>query len=31
MKASKRVGADLIVTYHAPDALRGLDEGRWPD
>jgi porphobilinogen synthase len=31
LTAIKRAGADLIVTYHAPDALRWLDEGRWPD
>jgi porphobilinogen synthase len=25
----KRAGADLIVTYHAPDVARWMDEGRW--
>ena len=25
----KRAGADLIITYHAPDIARWMDEGRW--
>lgn len=25
----KRTGADVIITYHAPDVLRWMDEGRW--
>jgi len=26
----KRAGADSIISYHAPDAARWMDEGRWP-
>ena len=25
----KRAGANIIITYHAPDVLRWMDEGRW--
>jgi porphobilinogen synthase len=27
----KRAGADLIITYHAPDVACWMDTGRWPD
>jgi porphobilinogen synthase len=27
----KRAGADLIITYHAPDVAGWMDTGRWPD
>jgi len=27
----KRAGADAIITYHAPDVARWMDEGRWPE
>src|SRR5437763_494055 len=27
----KRAGADLIITYHAPDVACWMDAGRWPD
>ena len=27
----KRAGADAIITYHAPDVARWMDDGRWPD
>jgi porphobilinogen synthase len=27
----KRAGADLIITYHAPDVAGWMDAGRWPD
>jgi porphobilinogen synthase len=29
LTAIKRAGADLIITYHAPDAIRWIEEGRW--
>jgi len=31
MTAIKRAGADLIITYHAPDVARWIREGRWTD
>src|SRR5918911_1835667 len=27
----KRAGADLIITYHAPDVACWMETGRWPD
>ena len=31
LDAHKRAGADLIITYHAPDVACWMDTGRWPD
>ena len=27
----KRAGADLIITYHAPDVACWMETGRWAD
>jgi porphobilinogen synthase len=27
----KRAGADIVVTYHAPDVVRWMAAGAWPD
>jgi porphobilinogen synthase len=31
LTAIKRAGADLIITYHAPDVACWMSEGRWPE